>query len=204
MGNAIDEIQKDYEITFLTLGDLKIEEEPEETGNTPEENAMIKAKFYGQYFDHVICNDSGLYFDSLPLDDKRQPGLKIRTPKGKRLDDEEMIQYYSGLVHSLGGKELAYYLDGIAVYEKGKISSFMENSEATKASAFYLVEKASEKRHPGWPLDSISVEKNTDTYFVDEDNNQGNSEKEKILLGEYRERLVTFLVNSLQIQGGNR
>ena len=50
-------------IEFLTLKDLDITEEPDEIGNTPEENAILKAKFYGQSFDVVICNDSGLYFD---------------------------------------------------------------------------------------------------------------------------------------------
>ena len=65
---------------------------PQETGKTPMENAMIKAAFYGRYADAVICADSGLYFDALALDDPRQPGLQIRTPGGeKRLDDEEMI-----------------------------------------------------------------------------------------------------------------
>ena len=86
------EFLKDCDVEFYTLRDLHITAEPDEKGNTPEENAIIKAKFYGQYFDKVICNDSGLYFDGLPLDDKRQPGLNIRTPNGeKRLDDEEMI-----------------------------------------------------------------------------------------------------------------
>lgn len=57
-------------------------------------NAVLKARFYGGYFDRVICNDSGLYLDGLALDDERQPGLNIRSPRGKRLDDEEMIEYY--------------------------------------------------------------------------------------------------------------
>lgn len=45
------------------------------------------------------------------------------------------------LIGTLGGKVLAYYLDGIAVYNHGKISSYMENSEATRASAFYMVDQ---------------------------------------------------------------
>lgn len=90
---------------------MGITQEPKESGKNPEENAIIKAKYYGKFFDIVICNDSGLYFDSLSLDDSRQPGLNIRTPEGcGRLDDEAMIKYYSGLMHSLGGKVLAYYL----------------------------------------------------------------------------------------------
>ena len=105
------------DVEFYTLRDLKIEAEPMEIGKDPRENAEIKARFYGQFFDVVICNDSGLYFDCLPLDDPRQPGLNIRTPNGReRMSDEESIEYYSSLVHTLGGRVLAYYVDGIAVY----------------------------------------------------------------------------------------
>ena len=127
-----------YAAEFCTLKDLNITKEPEERGHTPRENAVLKARFYGQYFDSVICNDSGLYFDELAPGDPRQPGLNIRTPNGlPRLDDEEMINYYSELIHSLGGKVLAYYLDGIAVYHKGKIYSYMEDTAITRENAFY-------------------------------------------------------------------
>ncbi len=156
------------DIEFCTLGDLGIHTEPEETGKIPEENAVIKARYYGSFCDLVICNDSGLYFDDLPLDDFRQPGLHIREPQGsRRLNDEEMIEYYSGLVHSLGGKVTAYYLDGIAVNNRGFISSYMENSERKKGSAFYMIDTPSEKRHVGWPLDSLSLNRTDLTYFTE-------------------------------------
>ena len=106
------ELLANCNIEFITLKELEISQEPEEVGKTPEENAVCKAKFYGQNFDAVICNDSGLYFEELDLDDKRQPGLNVRTPMGmERLSDEEMIKYYSKLVSDLGGKVSAYYLD---------------------------------------------------------------------------------------------
>lgn len=41
-------------------------------------NAICKAGYYGKYFDLVICNDSGLYFEELSLEDERQPGLNVR------------------------------------------------------------------------------------------------------------------------------
>lgn len=194
-----EEMLKGYDTTFITLKDLDITSEPEEYGKTPVENAEIKAKFYGQYFDYVICNDSGLYIDDLSLDDVRQPGLHVRTPYGERLGDEEMLDYYSKLVESFGGKMLCYYLDGIAVYNRGNIYGFMENSEATKASAFYMVSKIHPLRHPGWPLDSISVNKNTYTYFVEKGNNKYDTTKENIMIGEYRKRLVDFFVTSLSL-----
>lgn len=184
-------------ITFYTLKDLQIDQEPEEKGNTPEENAILKAKFYGRYFDRVICNDAGLYFDGLPLDDDRQPGLHVRTPAGsRRLDDEEMISYYTGLIRRLGGRVSAYYLDGIAVYNRGEITSFLENAEEVKDATFYMIDQPSSKRQPGWPLDSISLDRQTMTYFVDEEE-QDDFSGDSIIAGEYRKRLVDFLKQSL-------
>lgn len=185
-------------ISYLTLKDLGITAEPEESGNSPEENARIKAAFYGQFCDYVICNDSGLYFDGIPLDDPRQPGLNIRTPQGRRMDDEEMIQYYSALISELGGKVLAYYLDGIAVYRDGKIESFLD--EQGKAAAFYMVDTPSPNRHPGWPLDSLSLNKNTMTYFTDHGNNIYDNVEEQIMVGQYRQRVVDFLKQALGLK----
>lgn len=194
------DLLKEYPVEFYTLQDLVIIDEPEESGATPEENAILKAKFYGKYFDRVICNDSGLYFDELPLNDPRQPGLHVRTPQETRLDDEQMISYYASLVHELGGRVLAYYLDGIAVYCDGKITSMMENSDATRASAFYMVDSPSPNRHPGWPLDSISLNRRTMTYFVEQKENETDTTQEQIILGEYRKRLIAFLAKALDLE----
>ena len=183
----------------ITLKDIKIIEEPEEKGTSPEENAIIKAKFYGQYFDIVICNDVGLYFKELDLEDLRQPGLNIRTPMNmNRLSDEEMIDYYSKLIAKLGGKVTAYYLDGIAVYNHGVISSFMDNEAAQKTGVFDMIDKASSKRFEGWPLDSLSINKETGKYFVD--GTVGES-KDNIIKGQYEKSIVDFLLKSLHIQG---
>ena len=192
-----EEFLPDSGIEFLTLKDLGVTAEPEETGKSPEENARIKAVFYGQFCDRVICNDSGLYFDGIPMDDPRQPGLNIRSPQGRRLDDEEMIEYYSALVSELGGKVLAYYLDGIAVYRDGEIQSFLD--EQGKAAAFYMVDKPSPNRHPGWPLDSLSLNRNTLTYFTDHGNNIYDDVEEQIMVGAYRQRVVEFLKQALGI-----
>ena len=184
-----------YDLEFLSLKDLNITSEPEENGITPKENAIIKAKYYSSFCDVVICNDSGLYFQELDVEDSRQPGLNIRTPNGnKRLDDEEMIEYYSSLIRTLGGKVNAYYLDGIAVSINGNIFSFMEEL-SYKTDTFIMVDKASNKRHKGWPLDSLSIRKNTNKYFVDE---TVSDSKDNIFVNDYRKRLINFLVDTLK------
>lgn len=189
----------EYDVEFCTLKDLGISDEPLETGNTPEENAVIKAKFYGKYFDAVICNDSGLYFKGMPLNDERQPGLNIRTPKGSnRLDDEQMIAYYAKLIHSLGGKITAYYLDGIAVYKEGKIDSFMETEDLKVIETFYMVDSPSEIRHEGWPLDSLSVSMDTNKYFVDKITDK-TEVKGNVFVSEYGKKVTEFLRRALEL-----
>ena len=131
------DLLKGYDVEFVTLKDLAITDEPEENGTTPEENAIAKAKFYGQYFEVVICNDSGLYFEELALDDVRQPGLNVRTPM-----------------------------------------------------------QASSKRFEGWPLDSLSMNKETGQYFVDGSMEES---KENIIKDEYEKEIVDFLTKSLHI-----
>ena len=183
------DLLKGYDVEFVTLKDLAITDEPEENGITPEENAIAKAKFYGQYFEVVICNDSGLYFEELALDDVRQPGLNVRTPmQMDRLSDEEMIDYYSKLIDTLGGKVSAYY--------HGTIYSFMDADEAKKTGSFYMIGKASSKRFEGWPLDSLSMNKETGQYFVDGSMEES---KENIIKDEYEKRIVDFLTKSLHI-----
>ena len=151
--------------TFVTLRDLHIDEEPQETGKTPEENARLKAAFYGRFAERVICADSGLYVDALPLDDPLQPGLHIRTPHGVRLDDEQMIAHYAALSRSLGGRVLAYYLDACAVKTPKGLYSFQATREEARESGFYLLDTPCAQRREGWPIDSLSVDLEGRSFF---------------------------------------
>lgn len=157
------------EIRFLTLREVSIPGEPEENGVTPAENARQKAEYYGRYADYVICNDSGLYLAGLPMEDARQPGLHVRTPQGARhrLDDEEMIAYYAGLAHSLGGRVRACYLSGFAVKTPKGLSLYEDRMEELLEHTFWLTDTPRAERRPGWPLDSLSLYKDGKTSFLD-------------------------------------
>ncbi len=195
----LQELLKDYQVEFYTLADLKIESTPEEEGNTPLENAVIKAKSYGHYCDYVICNDAGLYIKEIPLDDPRQPGLHVRSPYGIRLNDEEMIAYYTNLVKSLGGKVVCYYLQGFAVYNMGLITSFVDQGSASLLNNFYLVSDPHPARHEGWPLDSISQNIDNGKYFVEYHNLTAltkTSDQEE----SYKQKLLSFLVSGLDLK----
>ena len=153
---------------LFTLADLEIRGEPEETGSTLAENAEIKAAYYARYADNVICMDSGLYLDALPLEDARQPGLHVRTPGGcARLDDEQMIAYYSALARELGGRALAYYMDAVAITKDGEGTVLAQTRQEAAQKAFYLTDMADPRRRIGWPLDSLSFRLDG-THFLDE------------------------------------
>lgn len=186
----------DYEVEFVTLQDLRLLGAPEESGRTPVENAEIKARYYGQFFDHVLCEDSGLYLRELPMDDPRQPGLHIRSPKGVPLCDEEMIAYYATLVHTLGGRCPSRYVDGYAAYHGGTVRTFLDERED---SAFFLVDAVHPRRHPGWPLDSISVDPATGLYFVEPDQKEIRNSVDAVAR-PYRARLTAFLAEVFELR----
>ena len=188
---VFQELLRGYDVQLVSLVDLDIEDEPDENGRNPADNAAIKAAFYGRYADYVICNDAGLYLDGLDLDDPRQPGLHIRTPNGKRLDDEEMIAHYSRLMRELGGRVQAYYLNGFAVRTPAGVKRYLEKREDALKEAFWMLDTPVEARRPGWPLDSLSKELD-DTSFLEE-----GVELKPSTTGATKKAWVRFLTSAL-------
>ena len=188
---------RDTDARILTPSDLNITAVPEENGTTPAENAAVKAAFYSRYCDRVLCNDSGLYISDLPLSDPRQPGMHVRSPGGERLDDDGMIAYYAALAQSLGGRMTACYLDGVAVCCQGVISTYMDEEEA-RNSAFYMLCAPHPIRHPGWPLDSLSISPRTGRYFVEETREDAPQE-DNVIFDAYWQKLRAFLLSALKL-----
>ena len=161
-------------IELIGLNDLRAEGKivPEviEDGNTPLENARLKAMAYYDAFQiPVFSCDSGLYFDNIP--DEVQPGVHVRNVNGKCLSDDEMIDYYSGLVKTYGNL-LARYRNAICfVMDDTHIYEAMESS--MESEKFILTDKPhSTVRKEGFPLDSMSLDIKTNRYYYDlpEDN----------------------------------
>ena len=122
MRNRLEQL----DIELIGLNDLKVEgknvPEVKEDGNTPLENARLKAMVYYEAFQiPVFSCDSGLYFDNVP--DEVQPGVHVRNVNGKCLSDDEMIDYYSGLVKAYGNlvaryrNAICFVMDNTHIYE---------------------------------------------------------------------------------------
>ena len=189
-----------FDVSFMLLGDLGIEKIADEDGKSVLENAAIKAAHYGQFHDYVISADSALYIKELPIDDPRQPGLTIRrAADGHEMTDDEMLEYYAALAHSLGGKITCWYQDAYAVCNRGEVSVFMDDGPVNDVYAFYMVDKPHTSRHPGWPLDSISIRPRTGSYFV-EHKEFHPSEEDEILIKDFQKRRTEFYAKSLGLK----
>ena len=174
-------------IEVITLKDINIELEIDESGKNAIENAVLKAKAYAKVVDiPVFAMDDNLYLEGVP--ENKQPGMFVRRVNGKRLTDEEMIEYYSKLVKDYGtnGKLTARWVYGIAVINNGRLSTYTWNKED-----FYMVDIPSNKINPGYPLNTISINKKLNKYFTDI------TEDDKVLLQEDESDVVEFIVNSI-------
>ena len=156
-------------IELISLNDLKAEgitiPQVPEDGNTPLENARQKAMAYYEAFQiPVFSCDSGLYFDNVP--DEVQPGVHVRTINGKCLSDEQMIEYYAGLVRQYGNLTARYKNAICVVMDEKHIYEAMEAS--MESEKFILTDiPHSIVRKKGFPLDSMSIDIKTNKYYYD-------------------------------------
>jgi len=179
-----DKLQKKG-IEVLTLKDIDLKLEVEETGKNAIENALLKAKAYFEATEITsIGLDNNLFIEELP--EEKQPSTHVRRVGGKELTDEEMIQYYTNLVKENGGKLTAKWVYGMVIYD-GK-----EPKQYTWAKDhFYFVDKPCEKRTPGYPLDSISIMPEFNKYFVELTQEEKNSNINN------EDHVINFIVESL-------
>ena len=152
---------KEKGIELISLKDINIEMEIEENGKNAIENALIKARTYSKITDiPVLAMDDTLYLEGVP--DEKQPGMYVRRINGKRLNDEEMIEHYSKIVKKYGinGKLQCKWIYGLAVINNGK-----ENTYTWTKDDFYMVDIPSKKINPGYPLNTISINKKRKSIF---------------------------------------
>lgn len=179
---------KEKGIEVITLKDINTDIEVEENGKDAIENAIIKARAYSKITNiPVFAMDDNLYLENIP--EEKQPGMYVRRVNGKRLNDEEMIEHYTNLVKEYGvnGKLTCRWVYGMAVINNEKESTYTWSKED-----FYMVAKPSNKINPGYPLNTISVNKKLNKYFTDI------TEEDKAILQEDESDVVEFIAKSVK------
>ena len=133
-----------------------------------EQLATIKAKaYYDATKITTMAMDDTMYIEGIPED--KQPGVFVRRINGKRLNDEEMIDYYTNLVKTYGkdGKLNTKWILGMVIIKDGEISTY-----TGVTNEYYLVDEPAKDIKEGYPLSSILINKKLnkyDIYLTEED-----------------------------------
>ena len=195
-------------VVCKTPANLGLHLDVPETGNTMAENAQLKASAFHQHTGlAVLSADSGLFFQEFPMDDPRQPGPYIRRVGGKSLTDEEILLYYGGLAREFGPLHACYCTAFAAVDEAGRNAVFFEDrpgdEDFFRAFGFLLCHQPHEKRNPGWPLDSLSMDPYFNRYWFDVDDSEYETPElapVRQLQAHFQGRVANFLEQFFQLQ----
>ena len=174
-------------IEIVTLEDLNIKCNVDETGKNPIENAIIKASAYNQISGMpTIALDEGLFLEGVP--DYIQPGTHVRRVNGKRLNDIEMIEYYIDLVNKYGENGIlkGYFLKGVAIVSQGNTYTF-----ECKANRCFT-NKKSAVIDEGYPLVSIQIISSLNKF-----KSELTLEEEKRTMDVEQKDIFDFLLNTI-------
>lgn len=178
---------KEQNIEIVTLDDLNINCDVDETGKSPIQNAIIKASAYQKISGlPTIALDEGLFLENVP--DDIQPGTHVRRVNGKRLNDVEMIDYYINLVNRYGcnGKLNGYFLKAVAIVNKDDTYTF-----EYKANRVFT-NKKSEVIDEGYPLASIQIISSLNKF-----KSELTKEEEKITMDVEQKDIFDFILSTI-------
>jgi len=143
-------------IEFLWLSDFESVEEPDENWKTVEDNALIKAKYYGDKFNIITLADDA-WFEIKDLD--WEPWVKARRwwwELPDNVSDEDWLEFFLERTKNLDKKLLEWSFPfARCLY----FPSWKYYFQSETIPALF----SREPRRPfikGWPLSSICIEKN--------------------------------------------
>ena len=167
-------------IVLKSLKDMDVDIDVDENGSTAIENATIKAKAYNEATDlPTMATDDTMYIVGIP--EEKQPGIFVRRVNGKRLNDQEMIDYYTGLVKEYGkdGKLDTKWILGMVIIKDGKVYTHEETT-----SEYYILDTPAKDMREGYPLSSILFNKKAnkyDIYLTEEDKKIGQADDKEFV-----------------------
>lgn len=141
------EVLEDLPFKFVSLNDEKIEGDVEETGETYEENAILKAEYFGRKANlPTIADDSGIHVDAL----EGELGVKTRRwGAGANATDEEWLSFF---LNRMDGEEnrRSEFVTVVAFYRPG------EETITFRGECFgTLMSEPQVEIEPGIPMSSI-------------------------------------------------
>lgn len=141
-----------HTLTLHSPAEYKVTLEVSETGNTLEENAILKAEAYRDALPEgciVIGDDTGLEIDALG----GEPGIHVRRWQGHRMTDEEIIAFCLKRMKDIPvGERGAQFRTVLAIANRGHPTNLFDGIYRGTIS-----QSALPTRTPGFPFRSLFV-----------------------------------------------
>jgi XTP/dITP diphosphohydrolase len=155
----ISAVLTDLPVKILTLAQLPNRAaEPDETGETFEENARIKAQYWCDITGlPTLADDSGILVEALP----GELGVKtVRWGKGNEASDAEWLQHF---LERMEGEEnrAAKFVSVVAIAQPGKPTEFFSGEVKGK-----ILHEAAAPLLPKIPLSSVFLADGAEKVFA--------------------------------------
>lgn len=164
--SGLKELEK-YGIIFLSLNDVGVENQPEETGKTFQENSEIKARYYSKITNlPTIADDGGLIIPYL----KNEPGVRSKRWPGYEASDEELIKFTLTKLNGCPDKKRTAFLETCITFyhllhptgETNEILIYEQEKIKGK-----IAKKPSNKPTNGYPYRALFIVDEFNKYYDD-------------------------------------
>ncbi len=142
---------------FVSLSDLDITEDVEETGETYEDNALIKATFFGSMTGlPTIADDSGIHVDAL----KGELGVKTRRwGAGAKASDQEWLDFFLDRMWTEKNRSARFVTNIVFWLPNEPYKSFEGVCDGQ------IIDKPLVEIEPGIPLSSVFLPEGKDKVY---------------------------------------
>lgn len=153
----------DLPLKLLTLADVGIAFDVEESAPTPEANAILKARaYFAAARIPTLAVDAGLEIARFPAD--QQPGVYVRRIGGveARVSDAALLAHYRAALAQIGGESPGCWQVGMAL----QLTEERLHSVTYRLDGIFTAQPCA-ILHPGAPLGSLMREAATGRYFAE-------------------------------------
>ncbi len=145
--------------SILSLDDVKITHDPEETGKTFEENATLKAQYYGTASGiPTLADDGGLIIPFL----NNEPGVKSKRWLGREATDEELIEHTLVRLKDAKKNDRVAYLQTCLCYFDPQTKTTLTRIERIRG---HIAEKTSGNPTHGYPFRALFIVTEYNKYY---------------------------------------
>lgn len=182
---------REHGIELVTLENILKVMQPEETGETFEQNAREKAQFYGRKTGlPTIADDGGIMIDAL----NGEPGVKSRRWKGYEATDQELIDYTIAKMQDIPAeKRTAKFVTCICFYDPDKNEFICEEGEIKG----HISEKPTLNYTEGYPYRALFIVDEYNKYYDELSEEEHRHINHRL---QAAERLETKILESITAQ----